>query len=147
MKQIKWFFLLLAVVAIAIVATTILRETSPLTPPLAEVKIGGAKLQVTQGSYCWSSFGKGECVDKVAPHEMELGIPQVVAPEETISIAYKEAPSEHGVNIWRGDYNYETLTNDYTLTAPLEPGIYIYHSFARWSGKGDSSSIFQIEVK
>ena len=120
------------------------------TPPSPIVKADGKKIETARGSYCWETKWNAVCADSVAPPEIiahDQMLPVAVAPEAKITIAFKDKPTESGVNVWTTEKDATTvpLINE-AFIAPKEQGIYIYDVYAHWE-KGSASYAFVIKVK
>lgn len=122
-------------------------------PPLPNVISENITIPVTQSSYCWGKLG---CADYAGGRTMLKGkTPTVVTPEANIKISfdYKPAPTQLNVHEFKDDKTVEVPMKEGYFISPKEKGIYYYGVSAYWKtddgkySKGDTSSVFAIEVK
>jgi hypothetical protein len=132
---------------------SILAGCSEKTPPIPKVFSEKTKIPVTQSSYCWGNLG---CADYVGGKTMLKGkTPTVVTSEAKIKISfdYKPEPTQLNVQHFQNDKTIEVPLKDGYFNAPKEKGVYYYGLSAYWKtkdskySKGDTSSVFVIEVK
>jgi hypothetical protein len=128
-------------------------EISEKAPPLPKVDSGNTEIPVFQGSYCWGNLG---CADYAGVKTILRGkTPSVITPEANIRIAfdYKPEPTELNVQLFQDNKMIVVPLKDGNIIAPKENGIYYYGILAFWKSddgkfsKGDTSSVFVIEVK
>ena len=121
-------------------------------PPEPTITVEGKKVEVVQGSYCWSGLFNGRCVDKISPpdlvnfHNIQ---PVVLSPGAKLNIEFKREPKENtlGVNRWLSNAETENIPlKDNVMLAPKEKGVYVHDVYANWE-KGSSSYAFVIEVQ
>ncbi|MEO4052649.1 hypothetical protein [Solibacillus sp. CAU 1738] len=147
----KKFFTSLLAVVVLIVGIYFIDGLFNLKPPKPTITIESNKVEVAQGSYCWSGVITAKCVDIIAPPEIiehqELK-PVLVSPEAKIKIEFNREPKELGVNKWSSHDEIEDvpLNEDDVFLVPKEKGVYIYSVYGQWK-KGSSSYVFVIEVK
>jgi hypothetical protein len=123
------------------------------SPPLPNVTSEQTRIPVVQSSYCW---GKSGCADYAGGKTMLKGItPAAVTSEADIkvSFAYKPEPNELSIQQFDDDKTTQIPLKKDSFSAPKEKGIYYYGISAFWTTddgkylKGDTSSVFVIEVK
>ncbi len=121
-------------------------------PPSPILTVGGKKVEVVQGSYCWEGLFKNVCADTASPPELikHQGLkPTIVLPASEIKIEFKTEPNKNSIRVNQWLQNGETENvplNENIFTAPKEEGVYVYDLFAKWD-KGDSNYAFTIEVR
>ena len=146
MKKLYRLLIIFFIVIMGFIGYNVWENAMP-EPPAMTVQLGDKVYETKRGTYCWSTFSNSVCVDMIAPHEMKIVSVGTVTPASEIKLHFSHPPNSVDVQLWHGDYNYETVATKTTFTAPTEPGIYLYNVFARWHDKGDVSAIFQIEVQ
>ena len=155
MRRKKALAIVLGIISLVIVllGTIAVFYSSVVTgqPPQIVVKVNGNQYDGAQGSYCWSSFGQGKCVDYVAPSN-RTDVPQgpVVPLNASISfdvISYFR-PSMFHASLFREGSFVDLLNVDTTGSAKLNVplGTYFLSVSASWSRGGDTSNVFKITV-
>ncbi|WP_139993586.1 hypothetical protein [Kurthia sp. Dielmo] len=120
--------------------------------PSLSVRADNKIVEVTQGTYCWSSLISSECVDKIAPTQMvKEGIitPTVVKPGAVLSYQFSKKPVGDSESILFEDeagHSIDVKRENQTFKAPIKKGLYMYTISARWD-KGDVSYAIAIDVK
>ena len=74
--------------------------------------------------------------------------PVIVAPRSSIHLSYDPPPIVGSIEVsrWIGSRPQDVaLTGEQSITAPRDPGVYVYSVFARWP-QGDSTHVFRIEI-
>lgn len=126
---------------------------SEKAPPLPKVVSGKIEIPVVQSSYCWGKLG---CADYVGGKYMVKGkVPTILPSGAYIKIYfnYKPLPSQLNITQFLNDKNIEILMKEGFIKAPIKKGVYYYGISAFWKSedskysKGDTSSVFVIEVK
>jgi hypothetical protein len=127
-------------------------------PPNAYIEINNKRFETTLGTYCWSSEGKGICVDKAGPVELlEEKKPIQVSTGVNIKFGmdFNPKPNQiHVIQISNSGKSAEVVVHNYQFTAPAEKGVY-YYSYGVWwmdekedhLSHGDASYAFALEVK
>jgi heat shock protein HslJ len=142
-----------------------------VAPPLAALTVGGQRQEAGLGSYCWSEPagavpGPGVCADMVGiitPHDA------LPAPGATFTASFEfpmaRAPSELVLRVMpagisefsEGDYGRAwrpvesmdhalPLEREPEIELSLEPGLYIFSVFGRWTDHGDASYGWMVDV-
>lgn len=120
--------------------------------PSLSVKADDKILEVTQGTYCWSSLTSSECVDKIAPAQMvkeKFVTPTTVKPGAVLSYQFSKKPLKNSESVSLEDEAENSMdvnVTNQTFKAPTKKGRYIYTISADWD-KGDVSYVFAIDVK
>lgn len=148
----RFLLITLPLIVIGLGVYGIIGISNSSKPPSPTITVGDINIPTAQGTYCWSGFMNSKCVDMISP----LGIVAhndlkavVVSPEAKLNIVFKNKPKKGtlGANIWISDEKTETANlKGNILTVPSEKGVYVYDVHAGWE-KGDSSSVFVIEVR
>ena len=153
-------------------AVTDSRDGSP-SPALLE--IGGISQTAGVGTFCWSSQpATGEsvdiCVDKIglptvqnplistSPVTARLTLPLDDPPQRLELSVFRAAPGnevkvEAGTNEFRYWIPGEGINQELALqtiqdiTLDLESGLFVFYVFGAWTGKGDVSYGFLVQVK
>ncbi len=121
--------------------------------PIPKVVTEETVIPVKQSSYCWGTLGCGDYVGGKAMLNEET--PTVVMPEAKIKVSYdyEPAPSQVGVQQYIDEDTVDVPLKEGYFMAPKDKGIYYYRISAFWTSedgkysKGDTSSVFLIEVK
>jgi len=117
------------------------------SPPLPTVTSKETQIRVIQSSYCWGNLG---CADYVGGKTMlEWIIPTVVTPEGDIKVLFNNKPEPNRLNILQFVDDKTTMQiqmKNGSFNAPKEKGIY-YYGISAFFSKGDTSSVFVIEVR
>lgn len=120
--------------------------------PNISIDVDGTNMNIPayQGTYSWSSFGKGVCADYAAPYDMmkDKKIP-VVLPETTLIIKFDYKPKKNTlrVNQWIEKKPVEQqIIDSNKIKVPKEKGVYIYDVVASWK-EGTRSYSFAVEIK
>jgi hypothetical protein len=131
---------------------------SGANPPNAYIEINNKRFETTLGTYCWSSEGKGTCVDKVGPVELLEGkkpIQVSAGVKIKFGMDFNPKPNKfHVIQISSSGKETEVVVQNNEFTAPLEKGVY-YYSYGVWwmdekedhLSHGDAFYAFVIEVK
>ena len=96
------------------------------------------------GSRCW-----GLCVDYGMPSKRsDLGDRLVIQGNETISFITRghSEPERFLVTIFSGDNIILNTNVEYNIKLDLQKGRYFLNIMAQWSGEGDVSYVFPIEI-
>ncbi|EFM11956.1 hypothetical protein PaecuDRAFT_1564 [Paenibacillus curdlanolyticus YK9] len=121
--------------------------------PAPTIVAGTSIIPSTQSTYCWGKLG---CADYVGGKAMVEGkTPFAVKPESEIHISfeYDPAPSQVSVYQYKDDKTADVPLNEGRFRVPADKGVYYYGVSAYWTtedgkySKGDTSSVFVIEVK
>jgi hypothetical protein len=127
-------------------------------PPNAYIEINKKRFETTLGTYCWSTEGKGICVDKAGPVELLEGKkPIQVSAGENINFVmdFSPKPNEfHVIQISSNGKEAEVFVHNNQFTVPVEKGVY-YYSYGVWwmdekiehLSHGDAFYAFVLEVK
>lgn len=143
--------IILLVIVIVIIGGGAYWNYSSSMPSLT-AKVDNTKLDVAEGSYCWSSLTSNECVDKISPAQMiEKGeiTPTTAKPDAVLSYKFSKKPLKNSESVSLEDEaenSMEVDVTNQTFKAPTKKGRYIYTISADWD-KGRSSYIFVIDVK
>ncbi|MBP0723839.1 hypothetical protein J5Y03_01415 [Bacillus sp. RG28] len=126
-------------------------------PPKTMIQIGGQTYETKLGTYCWSSKGKGECVDTAGPVELLKGKkPIEVKPGEDITVMMNYNPKPNEIHLTQINNNKEikVAIEKNHFKAPSNKGLYYYAYSVRWMDKkkehtsnGDAFYAFALEVK
>ncbi len=141
--------LVLAVLLILVVCIIVF-EPFRGAPPNPDVEANGKDVPTVQGSYCWDSLLRSQCVDKTYRDGLDL------AKEKTSVTVSAGAPIRVELSgdlksvklIQWNDQKQEsrvTLNND-QFNAPTKPGIYVYELNSRWK-QGDGQFGFILNVQ
>lgn len=139
--------LLLYAVVAGIILFVIIANPFRSSPPAPTVKAGHTTIQTTEGSYCWSGLTSSECVDKAYASIEDMAkehTPTTVAPSETISLHFKDAPNVTVSETIDDKSSDVPLTNN-QFNAPKKPGIYIYSVSADWE-RGRGLYVFSVRI-
>lgn len=139
--------LLLYALAASIILFIIVVAPFKSSPPVPTVKAGHTTIQTTEGSYCWSGLTSSECVDTAYASIEDMAkehTPTTVAPSETISLHFKDAPNVTVSKTIDGKSADVPLTNN-QFNAPKKPGIYIYSVSADWE-RGSGLYVFSVRI-
>ncbi|MBD3921707.1 hypothetical protein H8B09_23275 [Paenibacillus sp. PR3] len=127
---------------------------SKKAPPLPKVTSEQIQIPVIQSSYCWSNLG---CADYAGGKSQLQGVsPTPVNPGAAIKVSFSYKPKPNTLSIQQFGDEYKSTQipfNNGSFIAPKEQGIYYYGISAYWTtadgkySKGDTSSVFVIEVK
>ncbi|MBX9974275.1 hypothetical protein [Cytobacillus firmus] len=127
------------------------------SPPKAFIEVDNEKFETILGTYCWSSKGQAECVDKAGPIELLEGSePIEVSPGESVTFIMEYEPKPNKIHVLQISSNEESevkVSNNH-FSAPTQKGIY-YYSYGVWwmdekkenISNGDANYTFAIEVK
>lgn len=123
-------------------------QPAPFAPDI--VTASGQKAEVVEGSYCWNSFLRAQCVDKVytsAHHMASSAKVKKVLPGEVIEIHYPRQPRTIvELMEWKNeDRGTEISLEENQFSAPQEPGMYFYSIQSDWI-RGDGIHAFRLEV-
>ncbi len=104
-----------------------------------------------QGSYCWGSLGKGQCVDYIPPsNRTDLPPPVSIPANNTIHFDVKGyfGPSSFHVTLFKEKSFIELLSEDTNGAIDLKvpTGTYILSVSASWTSGGDTSNVFELLV-
>ncbi|MED4531798.1 hypothetical protein [Metabacillus fastidiosus] len=126
-------------------------------PPDVILKANDKAYETTLGSYCWTGWREGVCVDTVGPVEiLEDENPVQVKPGEKVILEmdYELKPNESHVTQINGNKETDILLENNHFLAPMEKGIYYYAYSVNWMdeketdvSKGDAFYVFSLEVK
>ncbi|WP_050613480.1 hypothetical protein [Bacillus testis] len=159
MKGIHLFGLILAVIFAVGCSKNEENALPGAKPPDVHITAGTGQLNSKLGSYCWSSPGKGVCVDTAGPKQLLRGERAlVVKPNETISILMDYEPKPNEVYLAEVmDESKETeikIDKNNTFQAPGQKGSYEYAYSVWWMDQnrentslGDAYYAFKLEVK
>ncbi|MBM7698791.1 hypothetical protein [Kurthia huakuii] len=121
--------------------------------PSVTIKAAQTPVEVTEGTYCWSSLTSSACVDKISPPEIiraEKIAPTIVKPGATLQYSFNRTPLKDStaLSLWMNEDNEEknVALNNNTFQAPKESGIYVYNLSANWD-RGDVNYVFAIQVE
>ncbi|MGI1806668.1 hypothetical protein ACRPK8_13155 [Exiguobacterium sp. TDN 0502] len=141
--------LALAVLLILVVCIIVF-EPFRGAPPNPEVKAQGKDVPTVQGSYCWDSLLRSQCVDKTYRDGLDLikgQKPVVIAAGKSVSVELFGNPKQ--VKLIQSDNQKKesivTLKDD-RFKAPTKPGIYAYELNSCWK-KGDGQFGFALKVE
>jgi hypothetical protein len=98
----------------------------------------------TIGSRCW-----GVCVDYGMPsRRTDLGKELVIQGNETISFSTRghHNPERYQVTIFSGDKIILNTSIEHKIKLDLQNGRYFLNIMAQWSGEGDVSYVFRIQI-
>ena len=120
--------------------------------PTVFIKVEGtnAEIPAYQGTYSWSSLGKGVCADYPAPYDMmkDKKIP-VISPESNLVIRFNYKPIKDTlyVNQWveKKPVKQELIDSN-KIKVPKGKGVYIYDVVASWK-EGTRSYSFAVEIR
>ncbi|MCM3392682.1 hypothetical protein [Cytobacillus oceanisediminis] len=128
-----------------------------LSPPKTFIEVDNERFETILGTYCWSSKGQSECVDKAGPIELLEGSePIEVSPGESVTFIMEYEPKPNKIYVLQISNNEESevkVSNNH-LSAPTQKGIYYYSYGAWWMDEkkesisnGDANYAFALEVK
>ena len=140
--------LLLYALAASIILFIIVVAPFRSSPPAPTVKAGHTTVQTTEGSYCWNGLTSSECVDTAYTSIEDMAkehTPTTVAPSETISVHFKDAPNVTVSETIDGKSSDVPLTNN-QFNATKTPGTYIYSVSADWE-RGRGFYVFSVRIK
>ena len=147
----KFIFTLIAIVGVAVGIYFVIGLLNS-NPPKPIITVGGKKVEVAKGSYCWKGLINAKCVDTVSPHEIinsENLKPVVASAQSQLKIEYKNEPIENTLGVNRLINNEESESvpiNNNVILLPKEKGKYVYNVFASWDN-GSSNYVFVVEVR
>ncbi|BBH21967.1 hypothetical protein Back11_33120 [Paenibacillus baekrokdamisoli] len=117
-------------------------------PPQPKVMAGTVDIPTTQSTYCWGKLG---CADYAGGIIMVKNkIKAIVSPDTLIKIKYNYSTSPSKLTVTQLEENNKSILvqlSNNCFQAPKESGVYYYEISASWQTKGDTSSVFAIEVK
>jgi hypothetical protein len=142
----------LSIVLIGILIALCLSLISHTKEPTIFIKVEGVNTSIPayQGTYSWSSFGKGVCADYPAPYDMMKDkIIPVISPESILVIKFDYKPKRDTLfmNQWVDKKPVkQQLFKSNKIKAPKKKGVYIYDAVASWK-EGTRSYSFTVEVR
>ncbi|WP_410503074.1 hypothetical protein RIF24_07485 [Exiguobacterium acetylicum] len=141
--------LTLAILLILVVCIIIF-EPFRGAPPNPEVEAQGKDVPTVQGSYCWDSLLRSQCVDKTYRDGLDLvkgQKPIVVSAGEPVSIELSGTIESMELTQWNDQKKSSSVTfKDDQFKAPITPGVYAYELQSRWK-KGDGQFGFSLKVQ
>lgn len=132
--------------------------TSIVPAPLAHLKATSANVDAEGGTRCWGNM----CIDYVGPitSPQPTGVPagqpltvdyDAGVPTEVTYTWHSPTGMPQATNTGAVSWSFPTAAGGTPatspLTAPTAPGKYILNAFAQWSGRGDISYAWYIEVR
>ncbi|HBQ77669.1 MULTISPECIES: hypothetical protein [Exiguobacterium] len=141
--------LTLAVLLILVVCIIVF-EPFRGAPPKPEVKANGKDVPTVQGSYCWDSLLRSQCVDKIYRNGLDMTKEQKpvnVSAGAPVRIELTGDLESVKLSQWNDQKEDATVTlkND-QFNAPTEPGVYAYELNSRWK-QGDGQFGFSLKVQ
>ncbi|AMO85999.1 cAMP-binding protein [Solibacillus sp. FSL W7-1472] len=149
MKNVNRLFLIIAIIILVIIGRYFMAQNEVTVIPDVTAVTNEQVIETVRGSYCWHSAGEAECVDTAAPHEIIIAqkTPYVkVHPGEVMEFQYSQNVTSVSIQQWIDDYDYKEIATSTRFNAPLEKGMYIISSMARFSN-GDVTDSIAIEVE
>ncbi|ULO06113.1 hypothetical protein H1230_24190 [Paenibacillus sp. 19GGS1-52] len=128
-------------------------EIHKKSPPLPTVTSEASEIPVVQSSYCWGTLGCGEYAGGKLMLEGKSATLVPSGSAISIRFDYKPKPTQLNVYQYLNDTAISITLRDGHFDAPKESGVYYYGISAYWTSddgkysKGDTSSVFVIEVK
>ncbi|MBN6889216.1 hypothetical protein ACUXCC_004483 [Cytobacillus horneckiae] len=122
------------------------KSESDEMPPKVDghIEINGQLHELAKGGYTWENGNTVVTTDAASPAQIaETLSPINVEPESEMSIEIEQSPSIT-IRLWEGDHS-SFISEGNEVTAPTQPGEYIYEAIAKWSN-GEVSFTFVIEV-
>lgn len=133
---------------ISLFLSVFLLASCQMGPPSLFVKADGKSMAVYEGSYCWESFGKGECVSTGGPADLiEEDKPPAVSAQSEVTLSFSEKPDELHVTC-EGSMERIKITGENgkaSFALPDEPGVHVYTAAGRWE-QGSAVYMFQVQV-
>lgn len=141
---------LVLVVLLILVVCIIVFEPFRGAPPNPDVEANRKDVPTVQGSYCWDSLLRSQCVDKTYRDGLDLAKGKTsVTVSAGAPVRVELSGDLKSVKLiqWN-DQKQEsriTLNND-QFNAPTKPGIYAYELNSRWK-QGDGQFGFLLKVQ
>ncbi|QZY88211.1 hypothetical protein [Exiguobacterium acetylicum] len=141
--------LTLAVLLILVVCVIVF-EPFRGAPPNPEIEAKGKDVPTVQGSYCWDSLLRSQCVDKTYRDGLDLAkgkTPVTVSAGAPVRVELSGDLKSVKLSQW-DDQKQESpiaLKKD-QFNAPTEPGLYAYELNSRWE-QGDGQFGFLLKVQ
>jgi hypothetical protein len=141
-------------VLVALVLGVILTQFSSVIssqPPQIAMSSSGKQYFGAQGSYCWGSFGRAQCVDYIHPsNRTDLPPPVSIPANATLRFDVKGyfGTSSFHVALFKEKSFTELQSQDTSgaFSLKVRRGTYILSVSASWTNGGDTSNVFELMV-
>ncbi|UKS57431.1 hypothetical protein [Exiguobacterium acetylicum] len=141
--------LMLAILLILVVCIIVF-EPFRGAPPNPEVEAQGKDVPTVQGSFCWDSLLRSQCVDKTYRNGLDMvkkQTPVNVSAGESVRVELSGNPEQVELIQWNDQKKESRISlNNDQFKAPMEPGVYAYELQSRWK-KGDGQFGFALKVE
>lgn len=142
---------LLLILGLGIIAYFTINTTIPKEAPVPIVKYNNLIIPTVESMYNWIDEKKGGNSHlSPPPEESTKDLPPIVVePNSNLTIGFdtKYQPKQMEILLWsQGDIKSREILYDNVLSAPTEPGIYVYEINGTWDDNHDSAHSFRIEV-
>lgn len=141
--------LVLAVLLILVVCIIVF-EPFRGAPPNPDVEANGKDVPTVQGSYCWNSLLRSQCVDKTYRDGLDLAkrkTPVTVSAGASVRIELSGDLKSVKLSQWNDQKQGSPVAlKKNQFNAPIEPGLYAYELNSRWK-QGDGQFGFSLKVQ
>ncbi|USG67260.1 hypothetical protein NDK47_08300 [Brevibacillus ruminantium] len=126
-------------------------EGGMLKPPLPTLSWQNCSIPVLQGSYCWSEYGRGTCVDMVGPDDLVEAnkLSPVQVPAGTlVLVEFPVTPKEgtlRAASLRTEELEELTISNDNQIQLPDEEGVHVIDFSANWE-QGSANFVMYVEI-
>jgi hypothetical protein len=123
----------------------------PAPLPVATADIAGKHVSLPRGSYCWSSWGHGECADSTPPDELlRSGYlkPIIAAGGESVNVAFSSSPKSVSLQLlWTSSGQPSSVIEGHRIpfNLPAGPGTYVFVVTGTWH-EGDVGFFLPVEI-
>ena len=141
---------LVLVVLLILVVCIIVFEPFRGAPPNPDVEANGKNVPTVQGSYCWNSLLRSQCVDKTYRDGLDLAkrkTPVTVSAGASVRIELSGDLKSVKLSQWNDQkQGFPVALKKNQFNAPTEPGLYAYELNSRWK-QGDGQFGFLLKVQ